>query len=237
MARNEDGELELVLGNTQLLSFFFVVVGLLGVFFAMGYMVGRTSAPSVAVEAKATPRNDPKPMVVESVAETPASETKEKEFETPSPAPNAKKTAPKETQPATPQPITTAAQQSVEAPPKPEPLTESPKKEGTKKERPSERKETKKEKAKAEKEKSNAVAEAANGKTYLQLSATKRAEAETYVDVLKKKGFPAIAARVPEKGDMYRVLVGPVADAQINKMRTDLQRGGFPGDKALRKKY
>lgn len=45
MPRNEDGEFELVLGNKQLLSVFFIVVVLLGVFFTMGYIVGRNSAP------------------------------------------------------------------------------------------------------------------------------------------------------------------------------------------------
>ena len=35
---------ELVLGNKQLISLFFVVVALCGVFFAMGYMIGRNSA-------------------------------------------------------------------------------------------------------------------------------------------------------------------------------------------------
>ncbi|MEO7144256.1 MAG: SPOR domain-containing protein [Bryobacteraceae bacterium] len=45
MARNDDGEFELILGNRQLLSVFFIVVILLGVFFTMGYIVGRNSAP------------------------------------------------------------------------------------------------------------------------------------------------------------------------------------------------
>ena len=230
MARNEDGELELVLGNTQLLSFFFIVVGLLGVFFAMGYMVGRTSAPAVAVEAKNIPRSETKAIVVESSSETPAVETGEKSFETPSPT--AKPT--KQPEPGKPLAITTAPQQSVETPARPEPLPAASKEEA-KKDRPSERKE-KKDKKKAT-DKSTGLADASAGKTYLQLSATKRAEAETYVDVLKKKGFSAIAARVPDKGDMYRVLVGPVGDPQINKLRSDLQHAGFPGDKALKKKF
>jgi cell division septation protein DedD len=38
-----DGEKELVLGNKQLISLFFVVVALCGVFFAMGYLIGRNS--------------------------------------------------------------------------------------------------------------------------------------------------------------------------------------------------
>jgi cell division septation protein DedD len=235
VARNEDGELELVLGNTQLLSFFFIVAGLLGVFFAMGYMVGRTSAPAVAAEAKSIPSNTTKTIVVESSAEPAAvetGETKDKSFETPT-ASTPKQTT-KMPEPGKPLAISTAPQQSVETPARPEPLAE-PVKEEARKERPSERKE-KKDKKKAT-EKSTALAEASSGKMYLQLSATKRAEAETYVDVLKKKGFAAIAARVPDKGDMYRVLVGPVSDPQVNKLRSDLQKAGFPGDKALRKKF
>jgi len=54
---HNDGEKELVLGNTQLLSLFFVVVALCGVVFAMGYMIGRNSAkpaPAVAESSAAT---------------------------------------------------------------------------------------------------------------------------------------------------------------------------------------
>jgi cell division septation protein DedD len=43
-----DGEKELVLGNKQLISLFFVVVALCGVFFAMGYMIGRNTSKVVA---------------------------------------------------------------------------------------------------------------------------------------------------------------------------------------------
>jgi cell division septation protein DedD len=51
-----DGEKELVLGNKQLISLFFVVVALCGVFFAMGYMIGRnTSKPVTANLESNTP--------------------------------------------------------------------------------------------------------------------------------------------------------------------------------------
>lgn len=50
MARTEEGEFELVLGNRQLLTVFFLVVVLLGIFFTMGYVVGRNSAPVVAAK-------------------------------------------------------------------------------------------------------------------------------------------------------------------------------------------
>jgi cytoskeletal protein RodZ len=58
MPRNEDGEFELILGNRQLLSVFFIVVILLGVFFTMGYIVGRNSGPGgteVAAREPASP--------------------------------------------------------------------------------------------------------------------------------------------------------------------------------------
>ena len=46
MKNNETGEFELVLGNRQLLSGFFIVVILFAVFFVMGYIVGRNSTPA-----------------------------------------------------------------------------------------------------------------------------------------------------------------------------------------------
>lgn len=47
MAKNEEGEFELILGNRQLVSVFLIVVILLAVFFSMGYIVGRNSASGV----------------------------------------------------------------------------------------------------------------------------------------------------------------------------------------------
>jgi cell division protein FtsN len=55
MPKTSDDELELVLGNKQLLSVFFVVVVLLGIFFAMGYIVGRNSAAGPAPAATQPP--------------------------------------------------------------------------------------------------------------------------------------------------------------------------------------
>lgn len=62
MGRTEEGEFELVLGNRQLISVFLIVVILLGVFFSMGYIVGRNSAPA-AIEARNT--QPTKPIIVE----------------------------------------------------------------------------------------------------------------------------------------------------------------------------
>jgi cell division septation protein DedD len=70
---------------------------------------------------------------------------------------------------------------------------------------------------------------------YLQLAATTEREADIEVDVLRKKGFHALAAEIPEKPGTFRVLVGPVSEGGVNKMKTDLQNAGFPGDKAIRR--
>ena len=50
MTRTEN-EQELVLGNKQLLSAFFVVVALLGVFFTMGYIIGRNTGGNASKDA------------------------------------------------------------------------------------------------------------------------------------------------------------------------------------------
>ena len=83
MARTQEGELELVLGNKQLLSVFFIVVVLLGVFFTMGYIVGRNSSEMAQT---ATPGQ---PLVVE-----PASAVKPAPVKQPAPAPAAVKPVP-----------------------------------------------------------------------------------------------------------------------------------------------
>ena len=46
MHSDQEQEFELVLGNKQLFSLLFLVFVLLGVFFAMGYAMGRNSAPA-----------------------------------------------------------------------------------------------------------------------------------------------------------------------------------------------
>jgi len=46
-----DGEKELILGNKQLISLFFVVVALCGVFFALGYRIGSNSSKTAPAAA------------------------------------------------------------------------------------------------------------------------------------------------------------------------------------------
>lgn len=51
MPSEQEREFELVLGNRQLFSVLFIVIVLLAVFFSMGYVMGRNSAPAVAARS------------------------------------------------------------------------------------------------------------------------------------------------------------------------------------------
>src|SRR5947199_3785728 len=89
MRNNETGEFELVVGNRQLLSGFFIVVLLFAVAFAMGYVVGQNSPRSAKVaDATATA---PPPTVSEAGRPTPSSPAPQTP---PAPAPAASEGAP-----------------------------------------------------------------------------------------------------------------------------------------------
>jgi cell division septation protein DedD len=219
MPKNEDGEFELILGNRQLLTVFFIVVILLGIFFTMGYIVGRNSGPVITTDSGR--KNDTKPLVVDSTSKTPE------------PAPTT--APPKETavqQPAEPAPEPPKPVQTTKAE-QPKPITEPPTKDRKADAKP------KKEAAAAKMEKAKpAVSNVGTPSgTYLQLAATSQREAEIMVDVLRKKEFKAIAAEIPEKPGVFRVLVVPVTDATVNKTRSDLKAASFPGDQAIKRTF
>jgi len=107
LPKNEDGEFELILGNRQLLSVFFIVVILLGVFFTMGYIVGRNSG-TVTAELTPVPGGEARPPATEAPARTPD----------PAPAPP----APTETAPQQPAPAAPVVEHD---PPKREPKAEA----------------------------------------------------------------------------------------------------------------
>lgn len=213
MPKNEDGEFELVLGNKQLLSMFFVVVVLLGVFFVMGYIVGRNSAPLATPEPSIAHKADAKPLVVDSPAPK-AAETQA----APSPEPS----KPLET--ATEKPAETKPELPKTEPPKPQP---APKREVAKEEKP------------RPPSPSNPAlsSQPVPGQTYVQLVATSKHDADATVEVLRKNGFAALDAEVPEKPGTFRVLVGPIAPGDVNKVKAELQEKGLPGNNAIPKKF
>jgi hypothetical protein len=73
----------------------------------------------------------------------------------------------------------------------------------------------------------------APSETYLQLAATSKLDAEITVHELRQKRFQSRMAEIPGKADTYRVLVGPVRDGNMRKLRIDLQDAGFPGNGAI----
>lgn len=117
MKNNETGEFELVLGNNQLVVGFLIVALLFGVAFAMGYIVGRNSTPSVKLQAEntaaASVNKDTRPQPASPATATPA----------PTPPPD-QPAAPPADQPApaaqtppepAPQPTTQPARETVPA--------------------------------------------------------------------------------------------------------------------------
>jgi cell division septation protein DedD len=107
LPKNEEGEFELVLANRQLLSVFFIVVILLGVFFTMGYIVGRNSTPAAA-ETASTHRADTAPLVVDGPARA---------ADAPSQSASAAPTATSPQQPVTTEPQRTSAPETERAEP------------------------------------------------------------------------------------------------------------------------
>ena len=215
MPRNEDGEFELILGNKQLLSVFFIVVTLLAVFFAMGFIMGRSVNPVTEAHKVDNGPSD-KPIVVD--AKPSASNgmtTSPRPVEIKSPV-QAEITKPEPVKPEPP----------AKKQPEPEPKKPEPKKTEAKKD-------TKAEKADRVPEAKKPVAAAREGKpgsgTYLQVSAVGKAESELVSEVLNKKGFRTAVEHVVKDGkDLYRVLVGPVKPgADQSKTTDELRAAGF----------
>jgi outer membrane biosynthesis protein TonB len=214
VSKNEDGEFELILGNRQLLSVFFIVIVLFALFFMMGYILGRNSGP---LAPEAAVHKTEKPLVVEAPGRdmghgaNPAPAAKSE----PAPLPPQEKpqAPPEQPKPQEPAKVEKAPE------PKPEPVKPAPPE------------------RKAEKPAPPAPASNEPSGTYLQLAATTEHEANLLAEKIRKKGFKTVVAEVPEKPGLFRVLVGPLPDGSVNRTKADLQSSGFPGDKAIKRTY
>jgi cell division protein FtsN len=196
-----EGEYELVLGNRQLLSAFFIVVILFGVFFTMGYVVGRNSAPASAASLPST-----------TVAGSQRPEAA-------SPAPTPQSAAPPPAQEETKEPalVETKPVMSAEKPPK----KEAPQEAAARPAPPPSKK------AAAPAHGGLVAVNPGPGNMYLQVAAAAQPQAGVVVDTLKQKGFPAMLAQGPN-ATLFRVMVGPFADAAtLGKAKAELESAGF----------
>lgn len=231
MPATSDGEFELVLGNKGLLSAFFLVIILLGIFFTMGYLIGRNSGPGDLAAhrgqqfdpAAPNPHSDsasavaaankPQPVEAPSKSAAAPAATTTPEPQQPAPTPQAVTAAPKSDAPKTSGkplevgPVTTAQ------PPAPAVTHSTTPVRG-----------------------SSLIGEPQAGQTYVQAVAViGKPEAEVLAEVLSKKGFHTLVASGPND-KTFRVLVGPAKDpSDVGKLKGDLEQLGFKG--AFPKKY
>ena len=201
MLQTDSGESEIVLGNKQLVGIFFVVAILLGVAFAGGYMVGRSSTakkPATIAATDTAGPTAPNASAAGAAASNPAG------GETRTVSPDAS---------ASDQSASSNAAGTAEAPLGSAKRNKNPEKPST-----------------SAPETASATGGFApqGGQTFLQVTAVGRDEAAGVADVLRKKGFHAHAVPVPGSSAMYRVIVGPVKDAgDLASTRDELRKAGF----------
>jgi cell division septation protein DedD len=220
MSKNETGEFELVLGNKQLLSVFFIVVILLGVFFTMGYIVGRNSAPPPLEATNRKPEG--RPLIVDSPNAPP-----------PSQIPAATETKPAAVE--EPKPVDPPKQEVKQPDPKPE--EKKPKEEEKPKPVEKEKEKPKEKKPPAEVPAVSAGGSPAKGNQYLQVQALPTEQANLVLEVFRKKGFPVVTESVPNKPGLTRVLVGPIEPGTSSEMKDKLDQAGFKGKQAILRKF
>jgi cell division protein FtsN len=181
---------------------FLIVVILLGVFFSMGYIVGRNSAPTEVAHNTASAKASVEP------AETPP---------VTSTAPPPASTLPESKAPAAERATTHPEQSATETPRPPKPAPVSPAKEKKSPAPPP---------APERSERASFTGEPQAG-DYWQVVATTRPDAEIVAEALAKKGLHAIIAPAPKEG-YFRVLVGPLKDSPAQaQTRTELEAAGF----------
>ncbi|MCL4796387.1 MAG: SPOR domain-containing protein [Bryobacteraceae bacterium] len=187
MPAREDGEYELILGNKQLLGVLFIVIVLLGVFFAMGFLAGRSTSSTVATAPAGGPGSqlktiDPPMEPKKAAAATKSSTLPPVVEEKPVPAPAQPKPEPAKT-PALPEvkptaPVITPAPAQTAKVETAGPVSE--------------------------------IRQPPPG-SYLQVAATTAKDAQGMLATLRKQGHQATLAPVPDRPELVRIIVGPLA--------------------------
>ncbi len=211
--RNKDtGEFELIVGNGQLVSGFFIVIVLFAVGVAMGYILGQNSEKSAKTQqGDAQPcvaSTDGRPQPAQAAPQQPAQEPAAQQ-----PAP-ATDTPPAAAQEAPPQPTTQPAKQAETAP-APAPVT-----------KPAEPEPAKPAPPKAPPAKSAAAADVPSGFFWQVTATTNQESAKATLKVLKERGFSAYLT--PGPNNFTRVVVGPYKETAAKaKAKTDLEAMGL----------
>jgi hypothetical protein len=208
----QDDEKELVLGNKQLLSLFFVAAVLCGICFALGYMMGRNATKALpGAEPALTGTADGRRPQPELTPDVSSSETSKPVTET---------------RPAQDTPISSAA--ALPSPPASVDAKPSEARPSEPRSTPLEPKPYETKVRKAEPDPLPAASPEA-GASYLQVAAVPRPNAEDMVKTLREQHFPVIMAISPKPG-FYRVLVGPYRETvKLSDAKTKLKALGFNG--------
>jgi cell division septation protein DedD len=206
MRNNETGEFELVVGNRQLLSGFFIVVLLFAVAFAMGYVVGQNTQRPVKLASEgggaSTATADSRPQPVAPL--------------TPAPVP----TAPATEAAAGQQPATDSASGAA-----PQPTTQPAIQPTTQPAQASQPATGEKPVAVSATTSIVGASELPPG-SFWQAIAVKPEVAEAIRQTLKDKGFPV--SLTPGSSNLTRVLVGPYSDnSAYGRAKTELENAGF----------
>jgi hypothetical protein len=214
-----DGEHELVLGNKQLLSAFFVVVILLGVFFTMGYFVGKNTANAGFNGGQGAAGGGTRPDAAgRPIDAGGGTGTGSPDSTTPAIDPNVSAVPQASTGTTTPSPTNVAPPETrPEAKPEAKNNTKSTAKNSAKSDFPID----------APPAKTENMAQPTGEELYLQVSAIRRPDADNMVKVLRERGFPALLGESSKQG-LYRVMVGPYkTNGEMGRARTDLKAKGF----------
>lgn len=198
MAETQDTEI--TLGTGKLLGIFFVITAVCGVFFVMGYLLGRSSSPGSgsttivsAVPSNGNPANKPSAGNGSKPADAPQQNASNPESGSYAPVTIRDKDAG-----ANQQPVTLIVPKSSDAAPD---ASSSP---------------------------ASAAKSASTGSYMVQVAAvTKQEDADLLVSALRKKEYPVFVATTP--GDsLFHVQVGPFSDSKdAEAMRSRLAGDGY----------
>ena len=189
---------EITLGTGKLLVLFFGLVGVCALFFALGYSLGRKSEPSLATNVPSTPQVSSNSSKASGAASTPAQPMTFYKAVEQKDA-NAELTPPPDQKAADATPAV-ATNTTATSTPAASPAANS-----------------------------NELTTALPSGYFVQVAAvSKQDDAQALVDALKKKEYPAFVAAQVATDKLFRVQLGPYAEAkEAEAMRTRLIGDGY----------